>query len=387
MSLVNTGVGKVTGIAASIDNSIMLFDGTTGELTKQSSATISAAGDITANKFIGDGSQLTNLPGGAGSGDVVGPASSIDFRVPTFDGVTGRLLRQSPVSISNTGVMLGVTSFSVDDIILDNNTLTATVDKVLSFFSSGAGGFDFTTGTAGLVMDDLIIKGNTLTNKNDGQDVVIANNLGGKFQVHNDTKLTKSLTVDGFTTINDKVKINYGSDPAIEVQSSTGTVGLRIRQGVVNQSTIMDFRDHQGARKGWFGYGSSSDRNQAFWSNEWGGITIAPKTTNELITMKGFTKLGEGTLNIGVKMYIAKGTSSSSSTGSIQIPHSIPLGKILSITGHIAHVTGRGITPGYEAGGGSFDWDVWWDAFNIHVINSGSSITSKPVNLLVTYIE
>jgi len=40
-----------------------------------------------------------------GSGDVTGPASSIDFSIPTFNGVTGKLLRESPVSISSTAVI------------------------------------------------------------------------------------------------------------------------------------------------------------------------------------------------------------------------------------------------------------------------------------------
>lgn len=42
-----------------------------------------------------DGSQLTGITGG--SGDVVGPASSVDNNIVLFDGITGKLLKDGGV--------------------------------------------------------------------------------------------------------------------------------------------------------------------------------------------------------------------------------------------------------------------------------------------------
>ena len=44
-------------------------------------------------------------PGGAGSGDVVGPASATDHGVATFNSTTGKLIQDSPVTITSSGLI------------------------------------------------------------------------------------------------------------------------------------------------------------------------------------------------------------------------------------------------------------------------------------------
>jgi hypothetical protein len=39
--------------------------------------------------------------GGGGTGDVVGPAGAVDRNIPVFDGVTGKLIRDSGVSMDD----------------------------------------------------------------------------------------------------------------------------------------------------------------------------------------------------------------------------------------------------------------------------------------------
>lgn len=60
--------------------------------------------DDSAKFLRGDGVWAAPA-GGAGSGDVVGPASSVDNRVVFFDGVTGKLIKDSGLLLSgsNTG--------------------------------------------------------------------------------------------------------------------------------------------------------------------------------------------------------------------------------------------------------------------------------------------
>ena len=60
-----------------------------------------AAGDAAANKFLkADGTWVAPL----GAGDVVGPASSTDSGFAKFDGTTGKLLKNSAATISNSDV-------------------------------------------------------------------------------------------------------------------------------------------------------------------------------------------------------------------------------------------------------------------------------------------
>lgn len=44
-------------------------------------------------------------PGGAGSGDVVGPASATDHGIATFNSTTGKLIQDSPVTITSSGLI------------------------------------------------------------------------------------------------------------------------------------------------------------------------------------------------------------------------------------------------------------------------------------------
>jgi hypothetical protein len=48
----------------------------------------------------------------AGGGDVVGPASATDNAIARFDSTTGKLIQDSVVTVSDTGVVAGVTSLS-----------------------------------------------------------------------------------------------------------------------------------------------------------------------------------------------------------------------------------------------------------------------------------
>lgn len=78
-------------------------------------------GPTTYELYYSDGTswfKVSNQSGG-GTGDVVGPASSVDNGVPTYDGVTGKLLKQvSGLTISNNASVTEVNAGG-NELVLD----------------------------------------------------------------------------------------------------------------------------------------------------------------------------------------------------------------------------------------------------------------------------
>lgn len=98
----------------------------------------------------------TEIVYGAGAGDVVGPASSVDSRVAMFDGATGKLLKDSGLTLSgsNTGdqTSIGAIDSATTTINVDSATaptvgqvLTATSSTAATWQAAAAGGNSFET--------------------------------------------------------------------------------------------------------------------------------------------------------------------------------------------------------------------------------------------------
>jgi len=105
-ALAATGSGDVTGPAGATDNALTRYDGVTGKLIQNSTVTLSDGGDL---------SGVTTLNGSAipsTIGDVVGPGGSADNSVVRFDGATGKLVQGSNWLLADTGeVSLGPTKY------------------------------------------------------------------------------------------------------------------------------------------------------------------------------------------------------------------------------------------------------------------------------------
>ncbi len=98
------GTGDVVGPASSTDNTVALFDGATGKLIKETSGSnvfvwptvAPTVNQILAATAVGGGSVTMEwVDDASGTGDVVGPASSTDNTVALFDGITGKLIKET----------------------------------------------------------------------------------------------------------------------------------------------------------------------------------------------------------------------------------------------------------------------------------------------------
>jgi len=159
-----SGLGDVTGPGSADDSYIAIYDGTSGKLIRQGLVTIDADGNLTSEGSIvasggitslgdlfvnnnlnvgnnavisGDLTVLGNIVGFdlAASGFVVGPASAIDRSVAIYDGITGKLITDTLMTIDaggnvNIGGDLLVSGdFSVlGDSTLENLTVNNTLN-------------------------------------------------------------------------------------------------------------------------------------------------------------------------------------------------------------------------------------------------------------------
>lgn len=91
--------GNVVGPAASVGNTIPVFDGTTGKILKDTSAVVTAAGDLIVSGIVFS----TNIPTGSLVGDMQGPGGSTDSCIPRFDGTSGKVLKSSSATLDGAG--------------------------------------------------------------------------------------------------------------------------------------------------------------------------------------------------------------------------------------------------------------------------------------------
>lgn len=121
LTVTNTISGSIDGNAATATSATTattatnLGGGTTGSVPYQS-----AAGTTT---FVGIGStgQVLTVSGGlptwatpASSGDVTGPASSLDNQIARFDSTTGKVIQTSAITISDAGALQNVNEINWD---------------------------------------------------------------------------------------------------------------------------------------------------------------------------------------------------------------------------------------------------------------------------------
>lgn len=157
-------------------------------------------------------------------------------------------------------------------------------------------------------------------------------------------------------------------------QSLNGNLG-RIRMENADGSTFFMERFYPAS--------GSPASDYILWEHSAGGESLR-LFGNGNVRHTGFTQLGSSAPNIKMK-YLTGTTAAAISTG-MNIAHGLAGDKIISVTAMVQHASGY-VNDGNSFGGFMFDLDI--QATNIYVYNQTSSgnILSKPVKILITYIE
>lgn len=276
MGLTSTRDVEIVGPISSTNNALVRFDGTTGALAQDSLVIVDDSGNLTANEFHGDGTNITGIPGG---GDVVGPSSATDNAIARYDSTTGKLIQDS------SGATIG-----------DNNTITVVVDA--------------------------------------------------------------------------------------------GQPGLRVKQSVTLKSTIIDFYEEGATRKGWFGYGSSSERHKVFIANDYsdGDIGLHPSNGDGdgTVDIKGYTALGKDASGLypAIKIKQMNGTTGNVEGQVVSFTHDLNQASILAIT-----CVCNGSLPNNQLDQG-YEYSVRYDSTKIYMAmdpTNSENILSKTFKVMITH--
>lgn len=228
--------------------------------------------------------------GGGGSGDVVGPASSVDNNIATFDGATGKLIQDSGVAIAS--LVTGSTGATDNAILRADGTggstvqssavtiadTTGTLDNssgVGKYISGGSNGaMYFGMGGTGVSNYGLGLDGNGVPSIINGNATAI-----GQFRV------LKLIVNDG-TTAPEEISFSAtGGYPKIDVQSSSNW--FRLLASATEPGVLVQARQVEASTSG------SGSPN-----------VLVALESNKVLTNEGATAVNYHTLPTAVAGYV-----------------------------------------------------------------------------------
>ncbi len=231
-----------------------------------------------SGKFLttdGQRSSWATVSSGGGSGDVVGPASSTGNNVVFFDGTTGKLIKDSGLTLSgsNTGDQ------DLSGYVQSTRTITAGTGL--------SGGGDLSTNRSLSVnTTQNIAKLSNLT----GNGFVKTSGGDGTLSVDSTTYLTSATGVTSVTGTTNRITSSGGTTPSIDISASyvgqssittLGTIGTGIWQGTLIAGTYGGTGVNNGAKT------LTYLKNLSFTAADDAGIYTLPTGTKTLLATDG----------------------------------------------------------------------------------------------------
>lgn len=298
-----------------------------------------AAGDTAAGKFLrADGTWVAP----SGAGDVVGPASSTDSGFAKFDGTTGKLLKNSPATISNADVNASaaiartkLASGSNNHVVINDGSGVMTSEANLAQSRGGTGNSTYTDGQLliGKTSDGSLQKA-TLTA---GANITVTNGAGAITIAAASTAIPAWTYVSQTSTLNPAVAGRYyvlsGASFNITLPAASGVTagqGFYFEHGGTSLTQVYTYLTTGGDTIGGIASGSYAfyTNGEGFYlvSNGSDGYRIAERKTLTAEVNAGvlavtassaytFTLSGAATITAGT-VYTANGNTFIISTAS-----------------------------------------------------------------------
>jgi hypothetical protein len=159
--------------------------------------------------------------GGGGTGDVVGPASSVDSRLALFDSTTGKLLKQSSLAESAVVSLTGSQALANKDLSSGTNTF-----PTFNQNTTGSAATLTTSRTIGILTGDVTSAGsgfNGSANNTNATTLATVNSNVGSFG---------SATQVPVVTVNAKGLTTAASNTTIQLASTAAVTGLDTALGL-----------------------------------------------------------------------------------------------------------------------------------------------------------
>ncbi len=226
-TLASVGTGDVVGPASAVNNRVVFFDGTTGKLIKDSGLTLS--GTNTGDQTI----TLTGDVTGSGTGSFAATLATVNANVGSFGSATS----VGTFTVNAKGLLTAAGNTTITPAVSSITGLGTGVATALSIAANAAGGFTTDTGTA------------TLTNK----------------------RITRRVSSIAYAA---SITPNADTTDVANVGTLTGTVTVNAPSGTPTDGQLLSFRFIQNAT----GYAITWDAAFAFGTD----ITSAliPSTPN-----------------------------------------------------------------------------------------------------------
>jgi hypothetical protein len=288
-------------------------------------------GEIAVNTYDGkmyikkdDGTaSIVQIGGGAGAGDVVGPASATDNAIARFDSTTGKLIQNSVVTVSDTGAITGVLSITDPNFVDFNTGYTTPV-------TAGQLGWDGTFNSLALGM----IGGNVI--QHIGEDTYIYVKASSAITRGQVVMFTGSVGASGVAT----------AAPATGVTNGQTIIGIAAETIALNGfGLIQTYGELRSVNTSAFADGDILYYNSAVT----GGFTTTYPASGPIVTVAAVLNGGSAgggviTIRVSVTQRLTASTGisvSQTSTGS-----TITNTGVTSITGTASQITASASTGG-----------------------------------------